>query len=87
MSASASTVPKRSGGGSGSSASAEPVRGRRRRITGRALALLLVVGALLFAATYPLRAYLNDVRRQCAQIHEAILQTYVAYPVEPALAS
>jgi cell division protein FtsB len=33
---------------------------RRRRITGRALALLVVVGALLFAASYPLRAYLNE---------------------------
>jgi cell division protein FtsB len=33
---------------------------RRRRITGRALALLVVVGALLFAATYPLRAYLDE---------------------------
>ena len=33
---------------------------RRRRITGRALALIVVVGALLFAATYPLRAYLNE---------------------------
>ena len=27
------------------------------------------------------------VRRQCAQIHEAILQTYVAYQVETSLAS
>ena len=33
---------------------------RRRRITGRALALLVVVGALLFAASYPLRSYLNE---------------------------
>jgi len=31
-----------------------------RSPTGRALALLLVVGALLFAATYPLRAYLDE---------------------------
>ena len=33
---------------------------RGRRITGRALALLVVVGALLVAAMYPLRAYLNE---------------------------
>ena len=33
---------------------------RARRITGRALALLVVVGALLVAAMYPLRAYLNE---------------------------
>jgi cell division protein FtsB len=33
---------------------------RRRRITGRALVLLLIVGAVLFAASYPLRAYLNE---------------------------
>jgi cell division protein FtsB len=41
-------------------AAAEADGRRRRRITGRALALLVVVGALLFAATYPLRAYLNE---------------------------
>lgn len=34
-----------------------------------------------------LRAYLDDIRRQCAQIHAAIQQTYVAYPVDAALAS
>ena len=33
---------------------------RGRRITGRALALLVVIGALLVAAMYPLRAYLNE---------------------------
>jgi len=41
-------------------AAARADAGRRRRITGRALVLLVVVGALLFAATYPLRAYLNE---------------------------
>ncbi|HEV2859949.1 MAG TPA: alpha-E domain-containing protein [Pyrinomonadaceae bacterium] len=34
-----------------------------------------------------LRAYLDDIRGQCAQIHAAIQQTYVAYPVDAALAS
>jgi len=30
-------------------------------------------------------AYLDDVSRQCAQIHAAIYETYVTYPVESAL--
>ena len=34
-----------------------------------------------------LHGYLESVRRQCAQIHAAIHQTYFAYPVEAALAS
>ena len=33
---------------------------RGRRITGRALAFLVVVGALLVASMYPLRAYLAE---------------------------
>jgi cell division protein FtsB len=36
---------------------------RTRRVTGRALALLVVVGALLVAAMYPLRAYLAERSR------------------------
>jgi uncharacterized alpha-E superfamily protein len=34
-----------------------------------------------------LRPYLADIQRQCAQIHTAIYQQYVAYPIESALAS
>jgi cell division protein FtsB len=33
---------------------------RRRRFTGRAVALIVVVAALLVAAMYPLRAYLRE---------------------------
>jgi uncharacterized alpha-E superfamily protein len=34
-----------------------------------------------------LRPYLADIQRQCAQIHTAIYQQYVAYAIESALAS
>lgn len=34
-----------------------------------------------------LHVYLEDIQRQCAQIHIAIYQQYVAYPIESALAS
>ena len=34
-----------------------------------------------------LRPYLADIQRQCAQIHAAIYQQYVAYAIESALAS
>jgi cell division protein FtsB len=62
---------------------------RRRRITGRTLALVIVVGALLFAAMYPLRAYLNersaittleqqvsDLRRTNADLDRRIAQVH-----------
>ncbi|MBV9927392.1 MAG: alpha-E domain-containing protein [Acidobacteria bacterium] len=60
--------------------------GRVNRLAGR-LRATLSFGQIDEILETGLRAYLNDVRRQCAQIHEAILQTYVAYPVESALAS
>src|ERR1044071_4308780 len=60
--------------------------GRVNRLAGR-LRATLSFGHIDEILESGLRAYLNDVRRQCAQIHEAILQTYVAYPVESALAS
>jgi len=28
-----------------------------------------------------LRPYLNDIKRQCAQIHTALYQQYVSYPI------
>jgi cell division protein FtsB len=46
---------------------------RRRRITGRALALLVVVVALLFAASYPLRAYLHE-RSQISNLNQQVDQ-------------
>ena len=60
--------------------------GRVNRLAGR-LRATLSFGHIDEILETGLRAYLNDVRRQCAQIHEAILQTYVAYQVESALAS
>ena len=33
-----------------------------------------------------LHAYLGDIQRQCGEIHAAVQQAYVAYPVESALA-
>ena len=60
--------------------------GRVNRLAGR-LRATLSFGQIDEILETGLRAYLNDVRRQCAQIHEAILQTYVAYPIESALAS
>ncbi|HWS88049.1 MAG TPA: alpha-E domain-containing protein [Pyrinomonadaceae bacterium] len=60
--------------------------GRVNRLAGR-LRATLSFGQIDEILDTGLRTYLNDVRRQCAQIHEAVLQTYVAYPVESALAS
>lgn len=60
--------------------------GRVNRLAGR-LRATLGFGQIDEILETGLRAYLNDVRGQCAQIHEAVLQTYVAYQVESALAS
>jgi len=30
-------------------------------------------------------AYLANIRRQCSQIHDALYETYVSYPIEIAL--
>lgn len=46
---------------------------RGRRMTGRALALLVVIGALLVAAMYPLRAYLNE-RSQITGLEQQVSQ-------------
>jgi uncharacterized alpha-E superfamily protein len=58
--------------------------GRVNRLAGR-LRASLGFGQIDEIMETGLHAYLNDVRKQCAQIHEAIVQTYVAYPVETAL--
>jgi uncharacterized alpha-E superfamily protein len=60
--------------------------GRVNRLAGR-LRATLGFGQIDEILETGLRPYLNDVPRQCAQIHEAILQTYVAYQVETSLAS
>ena len=58
--------------------------GRVNRLAGR-LRASLGFGQIDEILEAGLHAYLNDVQRQCAQIHEAIQQTYVAYPIETAL--
>ncbi|HJU54249.1 MAG TPA: alpha-E domain-containing protein [Pyrinomonadaceae bacterium] len=60
--------------------------GRVNRLAGR-LRASLGFGQIDEIMETGLHAYLNDVRRQCAQIHEAIVQAYVAYAVETALAT
>jgi uncharacterized alpha-E superfamily protein len=60
--------------------------GRVNRLAGR-LRASLGFGQIDEIMETGLHAYLNDVRQQCAQIHEAIVQTYVAYPVETALST
>ncbi len=32
--------------------------------------------------SFGLHSYLDDVQEQCAQIHNAIYQAYIAYPIE-----
>jgi uncharacterized alpha-E superfamily protein len=34
-----------------------------------------------------MHTYLEGIQRQCAQIHTAIQQVYIAYPIDTALAS
>jgi cell division protein FtsB len=46
---------------------------RNRRVTGRALALLVIVGALLVAAMYPLRAWINE-RSQITGLEQKVAQ-------------
>ena len=60
--------------------------GRVNRLSGR-LRAALSFGQIDEIMESGLHAYLNDIQRQCAQIHTAIQQTYVAYPIESALAS
>ncbi len=50
---------------------------RRRRLSGRALVLLALVGALLVAAAYPLRAYLNE-RAQITSLEQRTQQLELA---------
>ena len=57
---SATTTTRTRGTSPGARRTSRTESHRRRRITGRALALLVVVGALLFAGMYPLRAYLQE---------------------------
>jgi uncharacterized alpha-E superfamily protein len=60
--------------------------GRVNRLAGR-LRASLSFGQIDEIMESGLHAYLGDIQRQCAQIHTAIQQTYVAYQIETALAS
>lgn len=60
--------------------------GRAERLAGR-LRAALDYGQIDEIMADDMHAYLDNVRRQCADIHSAIYQTYVAYSVETALAS
>jgi uncharacterized alpha-E superfamily protein len=60
--------------------------GRAGRLSGR-LRASLSFGQIDEIMEAGLHLYLNDIQRQCAQIHTAIQQTYISYPIETALAS
>jgi uncharacterized alpha-E superfamily protein len=57
---------------------------RVERIAGRMQATL-AFGQIDEIMSGGLRSYLDTVRRQCAQVHSALYQTHIAYPVEAAL--
>jgi len=57
---------------------------RVERIAGR-LHATLSFGQIDEITTSGLDAYLDTVLRQCAQVHGALYQTYIAYPIELAL--
>ena len=60
--------------------------GRANRLSGRLRAALSFsqIDEIMGGG---LRPYLNDIKRQCAQIHTALYQQYVSYPIEAALRS
>ena len=60
--------------------------GRVERLAGR-LRAALDYGQVDEIMAGDVHHYLEDVQRQCAQIHAAIYQAYIAYPIETALAS
>jgi uncharacterized alpha-E superfamily protein len=57
---------------------------RVERIVGRMQATL-AFGQIDEIMSGGLHSYLDTVRRQCAQVHSALYQTHIAYPVEAAL--
>jgi len=59
--------------------------GRVNRLAGR-LRAALSFGQIDEIMAGGLHAYLEDIQRQCAQIHTAIYQIYITYPIESALA-
>jgi uncharacterized alpha-E superfamily protein len=69
------TLAGYSGRGSGS---------RAERLSGR-LRASLEYGQVDEILTEGARAYLSSISRQCAQIHGALYQSYISYPIETAL--
>jgi uncharacterized alpha-E superfamily protein len=59
---------------------------RANRLAGR-LRASLSFGQIEEIMESGMHNYLEDIQRQCSQIHEAIYQTYITYQVETALAS
>lgn len=59
---------------------------RANRLAGR-LRASLSFGQIEEIMESDLHFYLEDIQRQCGQIHEAIYQTYITYQIESALAS
>jgi len=60
--------------------------GRPSRLAGR-LRAALSFGQIDEIMSTGLRPYLHDIQRQCGQIHTALYQQYVSYPIEEALAA
>jgi uncharacterized alpha-E superfamily protein len=64
------------------------ISGRRssrvERIAGR-LRATLGFGQIDEIMSGGLHAYLDAVLRQCGQVHSALYQTYITYPIEAAL--
>jgi uncharacterized alpha-E superfamily protein len=64
----------------------KPANGRPERFAGRLKATLNYGQIDEIMADSPLR-YLENVRKQCEQVHAALYQTYITYSIEAAMAS
>jgi uncharacterized alpha-E superfamily protein len=64
----------------------KPTNGRPERFAGRLKATLNYGQIDEIMADSPLR-YLENVRKQCEQVHAALYQTYITYSIEAAIAS
>jgi uncharacterized alpha-E superfamily protein len=63
-----------------------PANGRPERFAGRLKASLNYGQIDEIMADEP-RQYLESIRRQCEQVHAALYETYITYPIESALAT
>jgi uncharacterized alpha-E superfamily protein len=63
-----------------------PNPGRVERLIGR-LRAAVDYGQVDEVMNGSMHTYLEGIQRQCAQIHTAIQQVYIAYPIDTALAS